>query len=100
MILDWKSGDASDAELQIPRYALDCRAVLGLPFHEGRVVRTGDQPPVDPRTSRHRWLQPLLDRRVPMHCVTGDHAPSPSIQYEAPAAFGCRGFSARHGRRE
>jgi len=35
VILDWKTGDASDAELQIPLYALYCRAVLGIPFREG-----------------------------------------------------------------
>lgn len=48
VILDWKTGDDSDAELQIPLYALYCRTVLGLPFREdewfGRVVNlsTGD----------------------------------------------------------
>jgi hypothetical protein len=35
VILDWKTGDDSDAELQIPLYALFCRTVLGLPFREG-----------------------------------------------------------------
>jgi hypothetical protein len=35
VILDWKTGDASDAELQIPLYALYCRTVLGIPFREG-----------------------------------------------------------------
>ena len=42
VILDWKTGDDSDAELQIPLYALYCRTVLGLPFRDeewfGRVV--------------------------------------------------------------
>lgn len=42
VILDWKTGDDSDAELQIPLYALYCRTVLGLGFREedwfGRVV--------------------------------------------------------------
>lgn len=42
VILDWKTGDDSDVELQIPLYALYCRAVLGLPFRDdewfGRVV--------------------------------------------------------------
>ncbi len=48
VILDWKTGDDNDAELQIPLYALYCRTVLGLPFREdewfGRVVNlsTGD----------------------------------------------------------
>ena len=48
VILDWKTGDDSDAELQIPLYALYCRSVLGLRFREeawfGRVVNlaTGD----------------------------------------------------------
>jgi hypothetical protein len=48
VILDWKTGDDSDAELQIPLYALYCRTVLGLPFRDeewvGRVVNltTGD----------------------------------------------------------
>ena len=48
VILDWKTGDDSDAELQISLYALYCRAVLGLRFREeawfGRVVNlaTGD----------------------------------------------------------
>jgi hypothetical protein len=35
VILDWKTGDDSDAELQIPLYALYCRTVLGLRFREG-----------------------------------------------------------------
>lgn len=43
MILDWKTGDDSDVELQIPLYALYCRTVLGLPFRDeewfGRVVK-------------------------------------------------------------
>lgn len=49
VILDWKTGDDSDAELQIPLYALYCRKVLGLRFREGewigRVVTlsTGDE---------------------------------------------------------
>src|ERR687889_684793 len=30
VILDWKTGDASEAELQIPLYALYCRTVLGI----------------------------------------------------------------------
>ena len=42
VILDWKTGDATDAELQIPLYALYCRTVLGIPFREdewfGRVI--------------------------------------------------------------
>lgn len=42
VILDWKTGDDSDVELQIPLYALYCRTVLGLPFRDdewfGRVV--------------------------------------------------------------
>jgi len=42
VILDWKTGDDSDVELQIPVYALYCRTVLGLPFRDdewfGRVV--------------------------------------------------------------
>jgi hypothetical protein len=42
VIVDWKTGDDSDAELQIPLYALYCRTVLGLAFREdewfGRVV--------------------------------------------------------------
>jgi hypothetical protein len=42
VILDWKTGDDSDAELQIPLYALYCRTVLGMPFRDeewfGRVV--------------------------------------------------------------
>lgn len=42
VILDWKTGDESEAELQIPLYALYCRTVLGLPFREdawfGRIV--------------------------------------------------------------
>jgi len=42
VILDWKTGDDSDVELQIPPYALYCRTVLGLPFRDeewfGRVV--------------------------------------------------------------
>jgi PD-(D/E)XK nuclease superfamily protein len=42
VILDWKTGDDSDAELQIPLYALYCRTVLRLPFRDdewfGRVV--------------------------------------------------------------
>ena len=48
VILDWKTGDDSDAELQIALYALYCRTVLGLPFRDdewfGRVVNlsTGD----------------------------------------------------------
>lgn len=48
VILDWKTGDDSDAELQIPLYALYCRTVLGMPFREGewfgRVINlaTGD----------------------------------------------------------
>ena len=48
VILDWKTGDDSDAELQIALYALYCRTVIGLPFREGawhgRVVNlaTGD----------------------------------------------------------
>jgi hypothetical protein len=35
VILDWKTGDDSEAELQIPLYALYCRTVLGLPFRDG-----------------------------------------------------------------
>jgi hypothetical protein len=35
VILDWKTGKASGAELQIPLYALYCRTVLGIPFREG-----------------------------------------------------------------
>ena len=35
VIVDWKTGDDSDAELQIPVYVLYCRAVLGMPFREG-----------------------------------------------------------------
>jgi hypothetical protein len=35
VIVDWKTGDDADAELQIPTYALYCRKVLGLPFREG-----------------------------------------------------------------
>jgi hypothetical protein len=42
VILDWKTGDDSDAELQIPLYALYCRTVLGFPFPDeewvGRMV--------------------------------------------------------------
>jgi hypothetical protein len=42
VILDWKTGDASDAALQIPLYALYCRTVLGIPFRDeewfGRVI--------------------------------------------------------------
>jgi hypothetical protein len=48
VIVDWKTGDDSDADLQIPLYVLYCRTVLGLPFRDGewfgRVVNlaTGD----------------------------------------------------------
>jgi hypothetical protein len=35
VILDWKTGDDTEAELQIPLYTLYCRTVLGLPFREG-----------------------------------------------------------------
>ena len=35
VILDWKTEDASGAELQIPLYGLYCRTVLGIPFREG-----------------------------------------------------------------
>jgi len=35
VILDWKTGDASDAALQIPLYALYCRTMLGIPFRDG-----------------------------------------------------------------
>ncbi len=35
VILDWKTGDDADAELQIPTYALYCRKVLGLRFRDG-----------------------------------------------------------------
>ncbi|HEX8360458.1 MAG TPA: PD-(D/E)XK nuclease family protein [Longimicrobium sp.] len=35
IILDWKTGDDSEADLQIPTYALYCRKVLGLPFRDG-----------------------------------------------------------------
>lgn len=42
VIVDWKTGDDTDAELQILLYTLYCRTVLGLPFREnawfGRVV--------------------------------------------------------------
>lgn len=42
VIVDWKTGDDSDADLQIALYVLYCRAVLGLPFRDdawfGRVV--------------------------------------------------------------
>jgi PD-(D/E)XK nuclease superfamily protein len=48
VIVDWKTGDDSDADLQIALYVLYCRTVLGLPFRDGewfgRVVNlaTGD----------------------------------------------------------
>ncbi len=35
VVLDWKTGDDGDAELQIPTYALYCRKVLGLRFRDG-----------------------------------------------------------------
>lgn len=35
VILDWKTGDDGEAELQIPTYALYCRKVLGLGFRDG-----------------------------------------------------------------
>jgi hypothetical protein len=35
VIVDWKTGDDADAELQIPTYALYCRKALGLRFREG-----------------------------------------------------------------
>lgn len=38
VILDWKTGDDSDAALQLPVYALYCRTVLRLPFREGEWV--------------------------------------------------------------
>lgn len=35
VILDWKTGDETDVELQIPIYALYCRKALGLRFRDG-----------------------------------------------------------------
>ncbi len=35
VILDWKTGDETDAELQLPLYALYCRKALGLRFRDG-----------------------------------------------------------------
>jgi hypothetical protein len=73
VILDWKTGDDSDAELQIPLYALYCRSVLGLRFREeawfGRVVNlaTGD----DTTREITRYDLMLAAERV-RHSVRGD----------------------------
>jgi hypothetical protein len=60
VILDWKTGDDSEAELQIPLYALYCRTVLGLPFREdawfGRVVNLATGKDDTLKISRHDVL--------------------------------------------
>lgn len=35
MIVDWKTGDETEAELQLALYALYCRKALGIPFRQG-----------------------------------------------------------------
>ena len=45
VIVDWKTGDETEAELQLALYALYCRKALGIPFRQGewfgRIVNLG-----------------------------------------------------------
>lgn len=103
VIVDWKTGDDSDAELQVALYALYCRTVLGFPFRDdewfGRVVNlsTGDDTTFEiSRYDVMRAAERIRDSVQAMQTLLTDpdhNAPRPISDFLLPEAerrHGCQ----------
>lgn len=90
VIVDWKTGDDTDAELQIPTYALYCRKALGLRFRDGewfgRVVNLAsgeDSMREITRLDLLRAAERIRDSVAAMHTLVADPETNAPLPREA-----------------